>query len=633
MSYRTYFLTIFLLLALLAACAAPAADDSITAPPDATASGLEATKMVVDVSGAQVEVPVQPQRIAVAWDRGITELVAAAELPLIAAASTHEFAPFLVEALNDLEGVVDLGSHREVNIEALALAEPDLIFIQDVTSHGDPQLLENAQQIAPTVQLDASKGLREFIADFGAIMGDETAAMLNAQVDAAVAQMAAAVHDPGSVIVSNGMILPDSIRLYKDNSNLASQLMAEAGYARPASQMSGSDQIINDGTELSFEELEQLDGDVLFLGAIGTDEELSPITSSALWETLDVVQNDAVIDTDWRYWNVGGPLAAQHIADDFVRGLQSVGLAAAAAAADERCDEGFRLFAHYGGETCVPENPQRIVTTQDQNGLLPLLELGVKPVGSAGQLLDDGTGRFRRVQGYDTTGIEFVGAYWGEANVESIALLQPDLIVSHEFAADFYDLHSQVAPTVMIQIFDRPLDEVLMDFADLVGRTERAEELRADYTARIEGLLDALGDRKETMSISVITAGNNPGEFYRADQGQAVGTVMADLDLLRPAAQQDAVEEREYLSIESLPEHDADVVLVLNFSGEDQDPNFESFVNSPIFSSLAAAQAGQVYIIDGTQTVGAAWGKMNTFIDELERILLDPELDVDVVQE
>jgi hypothetical protein len=35
----------------------------------------------------------------------------------------------------------------------------------------------------------------------------------------------------------------------------------------------------------------------------------------------------------------------------------------------------------------------------------------------------------------------------------------------------------------------------------------------------------------------------------------------------------------------------------------------------------------------GTQTVGAAWGKMNVYLDELERILLDSDLDVDVVQE
>jgi hypothetical protein len=41
----------------------------------------------------------------------------------------------------------------------------------------------------------------------------------------------------------------------------------------------------------------------------------------------------------------------------------------------------------------------------------------------------------------------------------------------------------------------------------------------------------------------------------------------------------------------------------------------------------------QTYIIDGTRTVGAGWSKMDAFLSELERILLAPELDVDIVTE
>ena len=66
------------------------------------------------------------------------------------------------------------------------------------------------------------------------------------------------------------------------------------------------------------------------------------------------------------------------------------------------CEAGFRPFAHSGGETCIPENPQRIVTLQDQNVLLPLLELGVKPVASTGNLDHEGNQVFARTQGYDT---------------------------------------------------------------------------------------------------------------------------------------------------------------------------------------------------------------------------------------
>jgi hypothetical protein len=45
---------------------------------------------------------------------------------------------------------------------------------------------------------------------------------------------------------------------------------------------------------------------------------------------------------------------------------------------------------------------------------------------------------FRRTEGFDTSGIEFVGAY-GEPNAEAIAALEPDLIVGYEFDSDYAD--------------------------------------------------------------------------------------------------------------------------------------------------------------------------------------------------
>ncbi|NOK63318.1 MAG: ABC-type Fe3+-hydroxamate transport system, periplasmic component [Chloroflexi bacterium AL-W] len=296
------------------------------------------------------------------------------------------------------------------------------------------------------------------------------------------------------------------------------------------------------------------------------------------------------------------------------------------------CAEGFSSFAHAAGETCVPENPQRMVTTQDQNALLPLLELDVKPIGSTGLLQQDGTYIFRRVAGFDTAGIEFVGDY-GEPNLESIAALQPDLIIGSPFQSDIYDSLSAIAPTVLIDVHECPLGEALLDFAELVNATEQAETLQAEYESHVAELLEALGDRREQTTVSIITPGNESGQFYNAAESQATGTVLQDLDLLRPAPEQGPEPDREYRSLEVLAEHDADVMIIVSYTGEEQDPLFDEFVNSPILNALDVSQAEQVYIIDGLSVVGAGWSKMNTFIDKLERILLDPELDVDVVQE
>lgn len=306
-------------------------------------------------------------------------------------------------------------------------------------------------------------------------------------------------------------------------------------------------------------------------------------------------------------------------------------LGAACGGAESEAEEAAtRPFDHAQGTTEVPIDPQRIVTTSDQNALLPLLELGVRPVASAGAVLDDGTGFFRRVEGFDTEGIEFVGDYF-EVNVEAVAAAEPDLIVGYGFQSDYYDDLSAVAPTVQIQVFGRPLTDALMDFADLVGETERAEEFRAAYEARINDLLTALGDDAERLSVSVITPGD-PGTFWFAADGQAIGTVMSDLDfqLPEPHGAWNESDQDAPFSIENLSDHDADVVLVVSFG---EDPGLEALLASPLYENLAASQAGQAAVVDGSVAVGAAWARMDAFIDQLEEILLAPGFDVDVVEE
>lgn len=296
------------------------------------------------------------------------------------------------------------------------------------------------------------------------------------------------------------------------------------------------------------------------------------------------------------------------------------------------CEPGFRPFAHFAGETCVPENPQRIVTLTDQNALLPLLELGVKPVGSAGRLRNDGSGIFRRTDGFDTAGIEFLGDFT-QPNLEGIAAMQPDLIVGYEWHADQYETFSQIAPTVLIQIFDRPLDEVLIDFALLADAQETAETLHEAYQAQIDRITEGLGDRRTSLSVVIL----NPvsaTEFYRVyNTGQAIGTVMGALGVAGMALPEEEESTDGPLSIEVISEHLGDVILVLDYSGEQTDPVVDEFLASPILNSQPTAQAAQVYRIDGSRTVGSAWVRMQIFLDTLEEILLNPTIDVDVIQE
>jgi iron complex transport system substrate-binding protein len=295
------------------------------------------------------------------------------------------------------------------------------------------------------------------------------------------------------------------------------------------------------------------------------------------------------------------------------------------APAPERQVAETRQFRHAFGTSTIPANPQRIVTTQDQNALLPLLELGVRPVGSAG-LIDKQSGerRFRRTDGFDTSGIEFVGAY-GDPNIEAVAALRPDLIVGPgNEKPEVAEKLAQVAPYVGVQIFGRSLTAALLDFGDLTGRADRARTLKAAYDARITEVKAALRSRHPGLTVTILIT-FEAGTFVLQDCGQAMGTVAHDLDLGRPAAHHTtdriACRANPTFSIERLAEHDADVVFVVDYSGDGGTVSQE-LIAQPLWQQLQAAQRGQMHVIDGSVTVGAAWARMERFLDVLEQHLL-----------
>lgn len=618
--------TMLALLVLLVACGAAPAGESLTAP-------AGETHTITDARGTQIVVPVAPQRVVTLTEHDLDSALALDITP-VGSVNGRGQAGLPAYLADHTAGVASVGSLAEPSLEAIVALGPDLILAGNLIAPIEA-LLPELQQIAPVVQtynagddwqtafagtaaaLNRSAAAEAFLADY-----NERAAAIRATLPTDQTSEASVVRwmPQGPVVM-----VP---------STFSSLVLADLGLARPAghADLAGGHGAHSD--PLSLEQLDLIDTDWLFIGSLNAegDAALETARANPLFQQLEVVKQNQIAVVDGAVWtSIGGPLAALVVLDDVEAALAG-GVTAGAASADSfSCAAGLRPFVHSAGETCVPAEPQRIVTIQDQNALLPLLELGVRPVGSAGQPLADGDFRFRRTADFDTTGIEFVGNYWGEANAEAIAALQPDLIVGDAFAVDFYDLHSQIAPTVLIDVHEQPLDQALMDFATLVGRTEQAAALRDAYQTRIADLLAELGERKERLSVSVITAGE-AGEFYRADTGQALGTVMQDLDLLRPAPQQ-ATDSYDAFSLETLPAHDADVVLVINFAGEDQDPSFDAFITGPIFQALGAAGAGQTYVIDGTQTVGAGWSKMGAFLDQLETILLDPDLNLDVVQE
>lgn len=283
-----------------------------------------------------------------------------------------------------------------------------------------------------------------------------------------------------------------------------------------------------------------------------------------------------------------------------------------------------RTVRHALGESEVPKEPQRIVASQDQNMLLPLLELGAgeQVIGSVGGA--DGT--FRRTGAFDTSSITHVGLN-GEPNLEAVAALEPDLILGTDatVSAENYAQLSQIAPAVPVVQFVRPLWNALFDVALLTNRQEEMVALKARYDARVTELREALGDPSR-IHLSLLTPYR--GQFYfDAGAFESSTTLLRDLSVSIPRLHKEAIESGDYpnYSAEVLPQVDGDALFIYNYSGDDEnDPDYgvALLTDLPFFDTLNAARKDQVYIVDGSRTAGIATTGLFYFLDLFEKTLL-----------
>ena len=308
-------------------------------------------------------------------------------------------------------------------------------------------------------------------------------------------------------------------------------------------------------------------------------------------------------------------------------------LASPASALD--CSDGFRPFAHHAGETCVPAGPQRIVTLHDQNGLLPLMELGVQPIASAGHINSAGEKIFRRMEGYDTDAVQWIGAYGSPPDAEAIAALSPDLIVASPWPPDAAGLLAGIAPVVVIDMFDQPLEDALFRFADLVNRTDRAEALQAALNARAAEVRTQLGEAMADTTISVITRDDEGGGFYAIEPSQAFGAIRRALQPTMSPPEDNWTTDRESRSLEVIGDHVADIMFFVAFDADDggNSDAFADFTAEAIVQALPVTQAGQLFVLDGSAMVGWAWGKIENGLDQISAVLLRDDLNRDLVIE
>ncbi|MEM6429246.1 MAG: ABC transporter substrate-binding protein [Deinococcota bacterium] len=296
------------------------------------------------------------------------------------------------------------------------------------------------------------------------------------------------------------------------------------------------------------------------------------------------------------------------------------------------CDAGFRSFEHAAGTDCIPENPQRIVALQDQNVLLPLMELGVTPLGASGATNADGEGIFRRLDGYDTSDVVFLGNH-REEDIELVASLEPDLIITTPSPDWHYETFSLIAPTIVIDMFNQPVQVALFQFADAVNRTAEAEALEARFNARVSELLEPLGSIPEETTGFVVL---NNGAFRALPWVQGFGAAFEAIGFSRSAWEEENVTGIGVVefSLEALGNVETDVIFLIDFTGDDgPDGQYEQFIANELVQLTPVGQANQIYQIDGTSMGGTSWLRSLDGVEQIAELLSDPNLDTSLVDE
>ncbi|WP_454084746.1 siderophore ABC transporter substrate-binding protein [Georgenia sp. Marseille-Q6866] len=190
----------------LAACGQAGGATEADAADDASTATVE----VVDNNGTQT-IPTPPQSV-VATDNRTFETLAAWDVELSAAAVA--LMPDTLSYVQD-ESIIDLGNHREPNLEAVVAAEPDLIINGQRFADYHDDFVSLAPE-AVVLELDPREGepftdeLKRQTTVLGEIFGKQAEAeQLNADLDAAI-ERAREAYDSAdtvmAVITSGGEI-------------------------------------------------------------------------------------------------------------------------------------------------------------------------------------------------------------------------------------------------------------------------------------------------------------------------------------------------------------------------------------------------------------------------------------------
>ena len=209
----------------------------------------------------------------------------------------------------------------------------------------------------------------------------------------------------------------------------------------------------------------------------------------------------------------------------------------------------------------IPTHPLRIVALHDLSLTVPLIELGVYPIGSHGRTTPENVPFIRSSKvltgvDFDNSDIQFVGNL--PADVEAVAALEPDLILTTPWQTANVEQLQAIAPTVVLDDDARGAFEIFDVLAELTNTEDRLAVLKTRYEGQVAQIRRLI--EPGSVMASVIQA--NDGKLYIEHTYATLGKVLRDAGFTFPArVEAIPAGESVELGAETLPEFDADFVF------------------------------------------------------------------------
>lgn len=315
---------IFLLVTVIAGCGGsqqgaaptqPASSETSSPSPQPTQAPETEKKEVRVIQHAMgtTEVEGTPANVVTLF-QGATDAALALGVKPVGAVESWIEQPWYHYIRDKMEGVTNLGSENQPNLEEIVSLQPDLIIASKTRHEG---IYAQLSAIAPTVMTEEVHLWKDTLSLSAEALNkkDEEEKFL-AEWSKKVADFKEKMGDHLQLEVGIVDFRPDHARIVY--TGFSALVLDELGIARPTSQK-GEEW----GIKLtSKENIPQMDADIIFdQTSTSRDDGRLDLrkewTGHPLWKNLRAVKNNRVYEVDTAVWNNGsGPLAAMEMVED-----------------------------------------------------------------------------------------------------------------------------------------------------------------------------------------------------------------------------------------------------------------------------------------------------------------------------